>query len=95
MPFRNYTSFFSPAIGPRLHGGSMVMIRNYIAHSPIILQTQLQAVAVKISLDINYSICSLYLPPGAPFDGKALHNLIKQLPSPYLILGYLNACHFN
>ncbi|CAF2051835.1 unnamed protein product, partial [Rotaria magnacalcarata] len=95
MPFRNYTCFLSPAIGPRLHGGSMVMIRNDIAHSPIILQTQLQAVAVKISLDINYSICSLYLPPGAPFDGKALHNLIKQLPTPYLILGNFNARHFN
>lgn len=75
----------------RNHGGAMLMIRHDIPHVMFSLQTRLQAVAVQIYLDRRYTVCSLYLPPGIPFPVDDFNDLVNQLPTPFLILGDMNA----
>ncbi len=75
----------------RAHGGVLIIVRNDIPQSEINLNTNLQAVAVKVSLHTTIAICSLYLPPSANVDPTELNNLLFQLPKPCLLLGDLNA----
>lgn len=45
------------------HGGACVLIRSEIPHTLLDLQTNLQAVAVRLFIDKLYTVCSIYLPP--------------------------------
>ena len=76
---------FDQAIGP--HGGCMIYIRRDIPHTPLVLQTQLQAVAIQVGLQRQYTVCSLYLPPNTPVSSDSLLHLMHQLPEPFIILG--------
>ena len=51
----------------------------------------MQATAVKVTMHRELTICSLYLPPSTPINWNSLDDLIKQLPSPFLLLGDFNA----
>ena len=44
-------------IGP--HGGSSILIRQGVLHSPVNLTTNLQAVAVRLTLHVAVTLCSL------------------------------------
>lgn len=72
-------------------GGSAIGIRQDFKHVNIPLRTALQAVAVKLSYPIEFSICSIYIPPGENVSEQAILELLKQLPHPVLIGGDLNA----
>ncbi|MEN8173077.1 MAG: reverse transcriptase domain-containing protein [Chloroflexota bacterium] len=72
-------------------GGSCVLVKKSTPHRPLPLRTQLQAVAVSLSLHKTLTICSVYLPPGPPIDPTDLDDLVEQLPPPFLILGDFNA----
>ena len=72
-------------------GGASILIKDNIAHSPITLITNLQAVAIRCHINKLYTICSLYLPPNSHIQISDLEELISQLPSPFLLLGDLNA----
>ena len=72
-------------------GGVSLYIHNSILHSPITLQSSLQAVAARVSLKKTITICSLYLPPRTPVIKQELSNLINELPRPFLLLGDFNA----
>ena len=67
-----------------------ILIHNKVSFQPIQLNTELQAVAVRLHLDKSYTICSLYL-PHIPANKTEIEQLIAQLPPPYLILGDMNA----
>ncbi|GBN47768.1 hypothetical protein AVEN_181784-1 [Araneus ventricosus] len=54
------------------------------------LNTNLQAVAIRIQMQSLVIVCSLYLPPSERISQTDLNNLISQLPSPFIILGDLN-----
>ena len=43
----------------RASGGSSILIRNDIIHSPVKLSTNLQAVAVKITLSFVFTLCKI------------------------------------
>ena len=75
----------------RASGGSSILIRNDIIHSPVKLSTNLQAVAVKITLSFVFTICSIYAPPNKYIDIKELEHLLSQIPEPVMILGDFNA----
>ena len=78
------------------HGGSALMLRRDITHSKIALQTNLQAVAIKVHLRRTYTLCSIYLPPVNRNNinlKQELESLINQLPRPFLFLGDFNARH--
>lgn len=89
-----YRSFYSTYIpGQGHHGGTAIFIRSDIPFVPLQLQSPLQAVAIKISLNRFYTLCSLYLPPGAPINRSDLEDLTGELPSPFLLLGDFNGRH--
>jgi len=74
-------------------GGVSTFIHNSIPHSVIPLNTTLQAQATLLTLDQTITICNIYLPPNINTDFIELDNLVQQLPSPYILLGDLNAHH--
>ena len=78
------------ATGEKATGGVSVLINRKIPRN-ILLNTTLQATAVKVTMHRELTICFLYLPPSMPISLDKLDDLIKQLPSPFLILGDLNA----
>ena len=59
-------------------------------HREIKLSTELQAVAVSVSLEKEITICSLYIPPNLTLHSQHLNSLLEQLPSPYLLVGDFN-----
>ena len=91
-PGLNYNIFRSvPPPGNYAHGGAAILIRKSLQHSPVQLNTRLQAVAVKAYTGKAVTICSLYLPPSENFSENDILNLLNQLPQPYLVLGDFNA----
>ena len=91
-PGLNYNIFRSvPPPGNYAHGGAAILIRKSLQHSPVQLNTRLQAVAVKAYTGKAVTICSLYLPPTEDFSENDILNLLNQLPQPYLVLGDFNA----
>ena len=72
-PGLNYNVFNLPTpTGEFAHGGASIVIHKSLQHSPIPLDTSLQAVALSVLLNRKISVCSLYLPPSLEFD---LHDL--------------------
>jgi hypothetical protein len=72
-------------------GGSSILVENNLSHQRITLQTELQAVAVRVSLAQTITLCSIYIPPRLPFEQQDLDRLISQLPHPFILLGDFNA----
>ena len=75
----------------RASGGSSVLIRNDVIHSPVKLSTNLQAVAVKITLSFVFTLCSIYTPPNTRIDIKDFEHVLSQIKGPIMILGDFNA----
>ena len=73
IDFRGFTllNTFS-GIGP--HGGSSILIRQGVLHSPLNLTTNLQAVAVRLTLHVAVTLCSLYIPPSHNIQQRELIN---------------------
>ena len=88
---RGYTAYHKIGDGEKAAGGSSVLIKNSIPQKQIPLNTNLQAIAVSITLHKTISICSLYLPPSHNINKNELNNLVSQLPSPALLVGDFNA----
>ena len=71
------------------HGGSALLLRRDVAHKKIVLQTNLQAIAVQMYSKRKYAICSLYLPPSSDLNCnlvQELNSITDQLPRPLLLL---------
>ncbi|GBM29936.1 RNA-directed DNA polymerase from mobile element jockey, partial [Araneus ventricosus] len=87
---RNYQIFSKHHNSDRASGGVAILAANYIPSMPLTLNTNLQAVAIRIQMKSLVTVCSLYLPPNDRVSQTDLNNLISQLPSPFIILGDLN-----
>ena len=74
----------------RASDGSSIGISNNIFHSQINLKTNLQAVAVRLSLRKTITLCSIYIPPTFQLQPLDLTK-IEQLPAPFMIMGDFNA----
>ena len=72
-------------------GGVSIIIHEDVPHRQIPLQTNLQAISNSIILHKTFTICNIYLPPNDNPSFQDLHNLILQLPKPFIILGDFNA----
>ena len=92
ISFRNYSiiNCFGPANNERACCGVSVLVKDGTPHQYITLNTNLQAVAVNINCHRPMKICSVYLPPNRPVDIGELRQLVKQLPKPFMLLGYFN-----
>jgi endonuclease/exonuclease/phosphatase family metal-dependent hydrolase len=70
----------------RAAGGSTILVRNNVLHSYVNLNTDLQAVAVRITLDKTITLCSVFIPSNAALGLAQLKNL----PTPFIIMGDFN-----
>ena len=77
----------------RASGGVSILVNENIPQSIVTLNTNLQAVAVKIIAHKTITLCSVYLPPRNHFNPKDLQNVIDQLPSPFILMGDFNGHH--
>ena len=73
--------------GERAAGGSTILVRDNVLHSYVNLNTDLQAVAVRITLDKTITLCSVYIPPNSALG---LAQLADQLSTPFIIMGDFN-----
>ena len=76
-----------PGNNERAAGGVSIFINNNAPHSHIPLNTNLQAVAVSITLHQVITLCSIYIPPSSKLSPKDLDDLVLQLLSPFILLG--------
>ncbi|VDI28048.1 Hypothetical predicted protein [Mytilus galloprovincialis] len=86
----NMFSTFSK-VDERASGGSTIFVKDNVIHSTVQLTTDLQAVAIRLSLDKTITLCSIYIPPNSIIDKAKLKNLTDQLPSPFILMGDFNA----
>ena len=63
--------------------GSSILVR----YPYLIVKTNLQAKAVSVSLNKDITFCSVYIPPSFELRSEHLNSLLKQIPSPFMILG--------
>ena len=66
-------------------GGSSILVKSNVPQRHIDMNSNLQAVAVNVTLSKSITICSLYLPPHFKFSKHDLQNFINQLPCPYIL----------
>ena len=81
----------SEGVDGRACGGVSVLVKTYIPHRQISLNTNLQAVAVVLSRHTTITIGSIYIPPRYQLGNRELNDLLDQLPSPFILIGDMNA----
>ena len=72
-------------------GGTSIFVKRSIPQSEIHLNTNLQAKAVRITLNKPLTICSVYIAPDEKFIKQQLIDLYEQLNTPFIILEDFNA----
>ena len=79
----------------RASGGVSILVNENVPQSIVTLNTNLQAVAVKVIAHKTITLCSVYLPPRNHFNfnPKDLQSVIDQLPSPFILMGDFNGHH--
>ena len=76
--------------GQRASGWTSIMVKSSVPHSQFDLNTNLQAVAVNVTLSKKVTICTIYLPPSDLLSKNSLVNLIDQLPQPFMLVSDFN-----
>ena len=69
--FNTYNYIYSE--GQRPSGGSSILVHSSCPQREIKLVTNLQAVAVSVTLDKEITICSVYIPPNFQLDRTFRH----------------------
>ena len=79
----------------RASEGVSSFVNENVPQSIVTLNTNLQAVAVKVTAHKTITLCSVYLPPRNHFNfnPKDLQSVIDQLPSPFILMGDFNGHH--
>ena len=79
----------------RASGGISILVNENVTQSVVTLNTNLQAVAVKVTAHKTITLCSVYLPPHNHFNfnPKDLQDVIDQLPSPFILMGDFSGHH--
>jgi len=93
-PPRGYSiEAFSPT-GRAVPGdGLVILIKHATGYSTLNINTNLQALAIRVHLGRLYTICNLYISPNQVITKQQLTQLIDQLPPPYILLGDINGKH--
>jgi len=71
--------------------GLAVFIKDGTPFLPLVLDTNLQAMAFRIHIDRLYTICNIYIHPNEDLTTNQLEDLCSQLPPPYILAGDFNA----
>ena len=70
--------------------GVALLINQNILSSAVDLDTNLQAVAGRISFGKTVTVCNIYLPPSVPVKGTDLYHHFEQNPRPFIVVGDFN-----
>ena len=92
-PFKGYAVFRKDVHCDTIaHGGVLLAVHHSRPARPLLLNSPLQATAVRVHLGHReITVCSLYLPPGASLPVTELRRLLHELPAPVLVVGDFNA----
>ena len=77
--------------GNRAFGGISILVRKYTPQHQIHIDSELRAIAVKVTLRKPINICTIYIPPHNPITDTKINKLIEQIPKPHLVLGDPNS----
>ena len=88
---KNYKSYCKIPNPDQAFGGVALVVKKPYPQRAVELKTDLQAVAVRVTINNPVTLCSLYLPPRESVTYKQLTSLVEQLPTPYILLGDFNA----
>jgi len=89
---KNYTIHYKNRTnaGRASYGVAICVNSNYHSEE-IIINTNLEVVAVNVLIKNSITICNLYLPCSHDFEQSNIQNIINQLPSPFILLGDFNS----
>ena len=90
-PFSGFNILTQNSLNDRATGGVALLINNSYLVSEVHLNTPLQAVAARVTLDKVVTFCGIYLPPSEHVAKTDPINLIEQLPSSFVLLGDFNS----
>ena len=90
---RGYSIVKSNHSGGTPGTGLAILIKTDTPYSITNLNTNLQAIAINVHLNSNLTICNLYLSPSETIHKSQLRQLIRQLKTPFIIVGDLNGRH--
>lgn len=72
-------------------GGVMIAVDKNIPCEEITLSTNIEAIAVKIKLQQELSICNTYIPNKYKFIFTEIQDIMKQLDKPFILAGDFNS----
>ena len=77
--------------GLRASAGVSILVRKDVPQNQISIDSDLQVIAVKITLHKSINICSIYIPLHDPINESKLNKVIEQIPKPHILLGDFNS----
>ena len=81
--FKTYYHIYSDCL--RASGGSSILVNSSLPQCNIKLKTDLQAVAVSVTLEKEITLCSVHIQPSFYLRSEHLISLLQQIPSPYML----------
>lgn len=88
---RNFNCFHKNRVEQeRASGGVAIYVKNNIDAQSITLTTDLEAVAVSVSLQRKVNICNIYIPPNKIIYSQDIKQILEQIPKPRIIIGDFN-----
>lgn len=85
--------FHSTSAVPTPGDGLCILIHSSRPYTHHPLNTNLQAMAIRVGLNKTYTICNIYITPNQNFTYAELDNIINQLPEPFIMMGDFNGKH--
>ena len=90
MTFKGYVTYYKS--NQSGNGGVGILVKNEVFKSRVPLKTNLQAIAVCVTIrGTTFIISSIYAPPNSNPPLTEYRNLIGQFPKPFLLCGDFNA----
>ena len=91
MNLTGFSGITKSSPGDNATGSVTLYINKSALFSEIKLDTDLQAVAVRVSAKKTLTVCNAHLPPSLDVNFSDLEHLIEQLPAPFVLVGDSNA----
>jgi endonuclease/exonuclease/phosphatase family metal-dependent hydrolase len=95
---KGYNGYYDSKDANHAQHGTCILVKNDVKSEDVLVMTELNAVAARISLEVEITVCSLYISPSdvttvakSRETAAKVKGIIDQLPRPFLILGDFNA----
>lgn len=88
--YQMYRKDFS-TVSDRAKGGVCTLVKSNFSSELVQLDSNLQAVAVRVQFPMNFTLCNIYFPPNDHIKYADVFNLVQQLPKPFILGGDFNA----